>query len=759
MNFVRTTGRRSVSTAITTALAVTLGAGVLAVPAGAASLPAVATAEVGTETAPLAYPASAAWFSAAGKTGFLTRGWEGGPRYVYKWTRFADGSATTIDVPMVDSTGTDVIMTGKGSTPRRSLVLELRDMADGGRTVTMDLRPLNAVYVQAVSKNSVLAQVTKADGSAELHLVASTGGTLTQRKIEGIPADARDFEATPARDGSVLVDYSRPGDGTYQVAAVDLAAAKAVFTDEHAQLTRNPSREYASISATHLAWVSDTRVVTVNRATGARSSTTSGYESGKLGLTAGLLGSWVTYGTPTPLEGNGYGDTDKVLPYMTQDLESGETFKLLDYVDTPHSSADGTLLVRGGTVEHGEGLYRISLDADGRPAAELVASTGEPTRLVHLGTRFPQPFDLAAPVPLKWRMSRDNADVDLRITHRATGTSFSKKLNLYRESAGSPYLYDRGEFGITWAEVAAGMGADTPTGTYDWSYTAVPQNGVGPDLKASGSFTAGRNLPTQHDVRWEGTPGLLARDAAGVLWQAGTLHDADKNTLVTYGFGEVGGGWQGYDRIEMLGSVGHGPADFVARDRNGVLWLYDVTKDGQRTKFSPRKQIGGGWNTYTQLTGGSDLDGDGRPDLVAVDKGGALWFYKNTGNVAAPFAGRKKIGIGGWGIYNQITATGNIGGAGAGDLVARDKDGVLWLYLGKGDGTFAARKQIGGGWNAYTDTIGIGDADYDGRPDLFAYGPNKTAYFYAGTGDYRKPFGPRVASPVLTGRPAFDHVL
>ena len=75
------------------------------------------------------------------------------------------------------------------------------------------------------------------------------------------------------------------------------------------------------------------------------------------------------------------------------------------------------------------------------------------------------------------------------------------------------------------------------------------------------------------------------------------------------------------------------------------------------------------------------------------------------------------------------------------------------------DGTFAARKQIGGGWNAYTDTIGIGDANYDGRPDLFAYGPNKTAYFYAGTGDYRRPFGSRVASPVLTGRPAYNHVL
>ncbi|WP_189853169.1 FG-GAP repeat domain-containing protein, partial [Streptomyces omiyaensis] len=117
-----------------------------------------------------------------------------------------------------------------------------------------------------------------------------------------------------------------------------------------------------------------------------------------------------------------------------------------------------------------------------------------------------------------------------------------------------------------------------------------------------------------------------------------------------------------------------------------------------------------------------------------------------------------KIGTGGWTAYNQITATGNIGGAPAGDLIARDKNGVLWLYLGKGDGTFTARRQIGGGWNAYTDTLGIGDADYDGRPDLFAYGPNKTAYFYAGTGDLGRPFATRVTSPALTGLPAHDHL-
>ncbi|MEU3693787.1 FG-GAP repeat domain-containing protein [Streptomyces narbonensis] len=76
-----------------------------------------------------------------------------------------------------------------------------------------------------------------------------------------------------------------------------------------------------------------------------------------------------------------------------------------------------------------------------------------------------------------------------------------------------------------------------------------------------------------------------------------------------------------------------------------------------------------------------------------------------------------KVG-GGWGVYHQIAATGNIGGGAAdGDLVARDKDGLLWLYLGKGDGTFAPRSKIGGGWRDLR-VIGAGDVDGDGKNDL-----------------------------------------
>ncbi|MEV6204838.1 VCBS repeat-containing protein [Streptomyces sp. NPDC051771] len=753
----RSTTRRGVSTAITTVLAATLGAGVLSVPAAAAPPPAAVTAGTGTQAAPVAFPVHG-YLAAAGQSGFLSyalvdRVW------TYQWTRYADGSTTKLADPVADATGTDVIMTGRGQNLTRSLKVTLHDMAAGGSTVTIDLGPLSGTYVKAVSANSVLAQMKQADGSPELRLVTRTGDTLTQRTIVGLPAGMSSIDATPARDGEVLVAYYLKSGDTWrrEYAVVDLAAAKVVST--HA--TKAYFVSGSALSATHLAWSEDGgKYYTVNRATGVESVTDFRLYEGE-SMAVGLLGSWAMYGTPGRLEGDGTGDSRPVTPFTAKSLTTGETIKLVDYVTSVQPGPGDTLYVRGGSVGQGDGLFRVSLGADGKPTARLVATTGKPVELRYLGAQIPKPFDVASPAPLKWRLSRENANVDLRITHRATGKSFSKTLNLYSESAGSEYYYGDNTFGITWADIAEGsqMGRDALAGTYDWSFTAHPQNGVGPDLEASGSFTAVKNASAAHDLDWDGRPDLMARDAQGVLWYTDSAYDPARKTLVPhYSTNRIGSGWGIYDRIETLGGVGGGATDFVARDKAGYLWLYDVTGAGYRATFAGRKLIGGGWNTYTRLAGGSDLNGDGRPDLVATDKAGALWLYKGTGSVAAPFAKRQKIGNGGWGVYNQITATGNIGGAATGDLIARDKDGILWLYLGKGDGTFTARKQIGGGWNAYTDTVAIGDADYDGRPDLLAHGPNKTAYFYAGTGDYRKPFADRVSSPVLAGEPAYDHI-
>ncbi|MYS10195.1 hypothetical protein GTW71_28035, partial [Streptomyces sp. SID6041] len=125
----------------------------------------------------------------------------------------------------------------------------------------------------------------------------------------------------------------------------------------------------------------------------------------------------------------------------------------------------------------------------------------------------------------------------------------------------------------------------------------------------------------------------------------------------------VGGGWQAYDRIEATGNIaGAAAPEVVARDRSGVLWLYQGTGNG-RVPFTTRTRIGGGWQAYTLLTGGSDLTGDGRPDLVATDGSGRLWLYRSTGSATGPFAARRLIGGGGWQTYDRIAATGNLAGA------------------------------------------------------------------------------------------------
>ncbi|WP_367870046.1 FG-GAP repeat domain-containing protein [Streptomyces aureus] len=62
--------------------------------------------------------------------------------------------------------------------------------------------------------------------------------------------------------------------------------------------------------------------------------------------------------------------------------------------------------------------------------------------------------------------------------------------------------------------------------------------------------------------------------------------------------------------------------------------------------------------------------------------------------------------------------SGRHAGGPAGALLARDKAGALWLYLGRGDGTFAARTPVGRGWGGPTDLVRVGDADGDGRADL-----------------------------------------
>ncbi|MFD6246015.1 FG-GAP repeat domain-containing protein [Streptomyces roseolus] len=276
-------------------------------------------------------------------------------------------------------------------------------------------------------------------------------------------------------------------------------------------------------------------------------------------------------------------------------------------------------------------------------------------------------------------------------------------------------------------------------GEYTWRMLAY--DAAGNRVERTGGFTLNRP-PAPRDYDANGVPDVLMQSPDGRMTAFDTewlrrLHADWRGPWYEFPIGLSGtAAWSQYTLLAAPGDLGgSGSPDVVGRDGDGVLWLHQ----GEGQKFLPRTRVGGGWQVYNKITGGSDLNADGRGDLLATDTSGVLWFYASTGDAATPFKPRVKVG-GGWQIYNQITAPGNIAGAAGGDLLARDASGVLWLYLGKGDGTFTARRQIGGGWQRFTHLAGLGDQNRDGRVDLFAIDAAGSRY-YPTTGLVDAPYG------------------
>ncbi len=693
-----------------------------AVPAVAAP-PAVQTAE---QQEALALDPSAKVIG-NGPSGFLTRAYEGDAA-VFRWTRYADGVTTTLPAgTYVGSVRSDVIVRSQGTTHT------LYDMATGADPVVIDTTFLGtSATFRRLAGSTLVMEVPRAEGGADVHLVSRPDGTLVDRTVPGIPATATDRWYDLSSPDTLVLHYTGPGTTTTRVALVDIATDTVV---EDRVLTGARYDSDASASATHLAWAErdDTSAATLRVARRGQDETTRIPLGTGPQLAVELLGDdWVTYAVTT--WATAY-YSNPLHSLTARSLTDGRTVKLLDTVDRVRSDGDDALLVEGGTIEHGRGLYRIALGPDGTPTASLVASSGVSFGFDIVEQDVPTSVDFSTKsgdTDLLWRLDRATPTTSyVELTHTASGKRWaSYSLN------GSTYV------GAAWKGLLSDYTA-APNGAYAWKVTVAPANGIGPSVVRTGTLTVA-SKPHPHDFSDSGSPDLLYRsggtlfavDGRRALWFGAYSTPFEKTVIST--------GWDAYDQIVTPGNVAGAPhADVVARDKSGALWLHTGTG---KTAFSPRTKIGGGWQIYNKITGGSDLTGDGRPDLVATDKAGDLWLYKGTGNTSAPFAPRVRTGHG-WGVYNKIVATGNIAGGTAGDLVARDTAGVLWLYLGKGDGTFAPRTRIGGGWDRYGEIVGIGDADRDGRPDLVVNGITGGTYdslaLYRGTGDWKAPFSGR----------------
>ncbi|MFF1507249.1 FG-GAP repeat domain-containing protein [Streptomyces sp. NPDC058326] len=721
----RSTGTRStrLAAAVTAVLAVTaLGAGTLATaPTAFAAAPTAVSGPAAQEDAVLPVYPEGMDLAGLGTSGFLTYSFAHDGTRKLLWTPYDGGATTSLQEPE-DGGWTmgadDVVVLGDDNWSAQMRSITLRNMADPSAPgVDIDLGALDGNYVAVLSPTSVLAQLTNAVGQAELHVVTKEGATTSHRKVSGLPANATDYFGSRAHDGSVLVGYETGPEGarTGGRAMIDLAAGAVTKT------YASPESGYGfgglQFSASYVTWYAYESgtggyIASVDRATGEEKRTVLGAHDGEWYST--LIGDWLVYGNPTT-------------PVRAVSLATGEVRQLMDSGSSAGSPGDGTAVVRGATAADGKGLFRVELAEDGTPRVTKVADEAPLVDLKIQEVHVPDSVNLdrtGGEVTLGWTLSHREAYVDVTLTHMVTEKEYHTRV--YAPAEGNRFTF-------TWDGVLDG--ADAPNGSYAVMAEAMLLDGTGDPVFQGWRMDVVRAF-NPHDFTNNGSTDVLARDASGVLWRDDLRDRPADGRVETAERSRIGAGWNTYKQIEAVGDIeGNGAGDLVALDGSGYLWHYLGKGDGT---FATRVKVGGGWGIYNKLTGGSDLTGDGRADLLATDTAGVLWFYKGTGSSTAPFATRVRVG-GGWGIYNQLTAVGNIAGTAAGDLVARDTAGVLWLYQGNGAGGFETRVRVGGGWGAFSQLVGAGDVDNDGRPDLIAYGAGGT-YVYRSTGSATNAF-------------------
>ncbi|WP_256103223.1 VCBS repeat-containing protein [Streptomyces sp. ODS05-4] len=155
---------------------------------------------------------------------------------------------------------------------------------------------------------------------------------------------------------------------------------------------------------------------------------------------------------------------------------------------------------------------------------------------------------------------------------------------------------------------------------------------------------------------------------------------------------KVASDWSGYNAVLSPGDLtGDGRADLLTRSAStGRLYVFAQNGAGG---FKAGALAGSGFGGYKRLIAGGDVDRDGRGDLLAIDGSNELWRFRGTG--AGAFGSRSLI-FKDWGTsYQDVVGGLDLSGDGRADLVSLDKDGRAWLNRGDGKGGFANRTQAG----------------------------------------------------------------
>lgn len=133
-----------------------------------------------------------------------------------------------------------------------------------------------------------------------------------------------------------------------------------------------------------------------------------------------------------------------------------------------------------------------------------------------------------------------------------------------------------------------------------------------------------------------------------------------------------------------------------------------------------------------------DWNVDGLADLIGRAPDGKLYLYAGRGS--GTWSGRVQIGNG-WHVMGLMTQVHNFSGTRLPEIITTDPStGALRLYPGNGRGGFGKPRVIGNGWQGFTALVGVRGWHGTGLPGLIARDPNGFLRLYPGNG--RGGFGP-----------------
>ncbi|MGW9036542.1 hypothetical protein ACWGQ4_16590, partial [Streptomyces sp. NPDC055721] len=425
----RTSSRRHLAAAVTAVLALTAGTALVATPATAAPVPGPS---VGQTAEAIGTIPQAARVTSAGTTGFLSTV-QHYDTYTtdYLWTKYEDGSTTLLNRPNTGFTGqgSDIVWGHQAG----SLSWSMHDMAHPSNVVG-GVSMNNGTYVSGVIGSALVTTTEDRNtGAVSVAILRkSSSGAPASTPVTGIPGNANLSRVALTTPGTAVIAYQtgRAESLRYHLAAVDTVTGEVLETRPESSLELAD----VALSPTHWSWIEyyyvpdgtpvgkrAARLHTAPRGGGAATATDLGLVRGGA-MRTGLVGDWVT---STSIGGFQSSGPSALYPLTARPLGGGTPVKLLDHVVSAVSDTDGSLVVRGGSLTEGEGVYKVTAnETGGAPIVTKVATTNTPTALgIVSQDAAPTVVDLdkSAGAKFSWTMTQPNVEGTFTLRHTRTG--------------------------------------------------------------------------------------------------------------------------------------------------------------------------------------------------------------------------------------------------------------------------------------------------------------------------------------------------